>query len=199
MGRVKTYERDVVLRQVVRTFWARGYSATSVRELVEVTEVVPKSLYAEFGSKEDLFLAALDAYVAEESARIDKHLSRRPLGLDRLQDYFAQYEKLTHPDGCLLVNSLAESASAPPAALARIHVFFDWLKDRYRHNLAAALEDGSLPAGTDIDGLAAAFVAFDQGRAIASRSPRQRKTLAQSASVLVSSLRTAAIRSSRRA
>ena len=71
--------------------------------------------------------------------------------------------------------------------------FFDWLTDRYRDNLAAALNDGSLLVGTDIDSLAAAFVAFDQGLAIASRSPRQRQTLAQSASALLSNLRQAAV------
>jgi TetR/AcrR family transcriptional regulator, transcriptional repressor for nem operon len=189
MGRPKTYNRDDVLRQIVRTFWARGYAATSIRELVEATEVVPKSLYAEFGSKEELFLAAIDTYVAAESARIREHLARPPLGLERLHAYYRQYDRLTSTDGCLLVNSLAESASSPPAALARVHAFFDWLQDMYRQNLAAALGDGSLAIGSDIDSLAAALVAFDQGLAIASRSPRQREALAKSACALVSSLR----------
>jgi len=97
--------------------------------------------------------------------------------------------KLLDADGCLLVNSLAQACTLPRAALTRIHRFFRWLENLYRENLSAALAAGALRPGADIDGLAAALVAFDQGLAVASRCERQRTTLVNGALTLLASIR----------
>ena len=43
-------------------FWARGYEATSVADILERAEVNSGSLYHFFGGKEDLLLAVVDRY-----------------------------------------------------------------------------------------------------------------------------------------
>jgi AcrR family transcriptional regulator len=45
-------------------FWANGYEATSISDLTERMGIGTKSLYAAFGSKEQLFSEALQLYLA---------------------------------------------------------------------------------------------------------------------------------------
>lgn len=60
--------KDKLLDAAVRLMQARGYSATTVDELCEAAGVAKGSFYHFFGSKEDLAVAALDHYIARNSA-----------------------------------------------------------------------------------------------------------------------------------
>jgi len=61
MGRHKTYDRDVLIGKAMETFRDHGFAGTSTQMLVEGLGVNRYSLYAEFGSKQALFDAALAA------------------------------------------------------------------------------------------------------------------------------------------
>src|SRR5262249_38606558 len=62
MARPKEFDRDAVLDRAVELFWAKGYEATSLGDLVESLGVGKQSLYDTFGDKHALYLAALDRY-----------------------------------------------------------------------------------------------------------------------------------------
>ena len=65
MPRPKSFDRDEVLEQAMNLFWDFGYGATSIQDLENHLGINRVSLYREFGSKHDLFLAALDKYCDE--------------------------------------------------------------------------------------------------------------------------------------
>ncbi|WP_368681346.1 TetR/AcrR family transcriptional regulator, partial [Acinetobacter baumannii] len=48
-------------------FWRKGYAAASMNDLCEAMGVRSPSLYAAFESKEALYLAAFEHYVATEA------------------------------------------------------------------------------------------------------------------------------------
>ena len=58
MGRTKQYERTKLLDRAVELFRNQGFNGTSTAELVDELGINRKSMYAEFGSKEELFEAA---------------------------------------------------------------------------------------------------------------------------------------------
>lgn len=58
----KQFDVDEVLHKAMAVFWHHGYAAASIQDLVETTGVNRASLYATYGSKRDLFIAALKAY-----------------------------------------------------------------------------------------------------------------------------------------
>ena len=65
----KGYNREEVLDLAIELFRRQGYSATSTAELVAELGMNRKSMYAEFGSKQELFEAVLEHYDR-------KHLTR---------------------------------------------------------------------------------------------------------------------------
>jgi len=58
----KQFDVDKVLDKAMQAFWLRGYEATSMQDLVDCTGVNRGSLYATYGDKHTLFLAALRMY-----------------------------------------------------------------------------------------------------------------------------------------
>ena len=60
MARQKEFDLEEVLDKAVALFRQRGYAATGVEDLVSYLGIGRGSLYATFGSKHGLYLAALD-------------------------------------------------------------------------------------------------------------------------------------------
>ena len=62
MGRKKSYDRDELIAKAMEMFRDHGFAGTSTQMLTDGLGVNRFSLYAEFGSKQALFDAALQRY-----------------------------------------------------------------------------------------------------------------------------------------
>ena len=49
------FDRDEVIEKAKNLYWQKGYHATSMRNLQDVIDMRPGSIYAAFGSKDNLF------------------------------------------------------------------------------------------------------------------------------------------------
>lgn len=61
-GRPRQFDADQALDRAMELFWRQGYDGTSLTDLTEALGITRPSLYAAFGSKQALFLKALDRY-----------------------------------------------------------------------------------------------------------------------------------------
>jgi AcrR family transcriptional regulator len=61
-GRPRGFDRDEALDAAMRLFWRHGYEGVSVNDLTTALGIAPPSLYAAFGSKADLYRAAIERY-----------------------------------------------------------------------------------------------------------------------------------------
>src|SRR5260370_41991035 len=66
-GRPRDFNLDEALDRAMRLFWRNGYLGTSISDLTEAIGISRASLYAAFGSKEELYKKALDRYSAGPS------------------------------------------------------------------------------------------------------------------------------------
>ncbi len=119
-GRPRRYNRDKALSKIVETFWRKGFSATSMDELVTETDMNKPSLYAAFGNKQAIYDKAVDAF----NRLAEKHYSQalaakspdEPL-LDRLARYYhagitlytGEHGKL----GCMVLSTAVAEADNP--------------------------------------------------------------------------------------
>lgn len=62
IGRPREFDTEKALERAMALFWRQGYEGTSLADLTHALGITRPSLYAAFGSKEALFLKALDLY-----------------------------------------------------------------------------------------------------------------------------------------
>ena len=101
MGRTKQYERTDLLDKAVELFRRQGFNGTSTAELVAELGVNRKSMYAEFGSKQELFEATLEHYNRHHLTRVLGPIEAPEAGPTDYAGFAAQ------PTAC--------GAEAPPA------------------------------------------------------------------------------------
>jgi TetR/AcrR family transcriptional repressor of nem operon len=154
MGRPRAFDKDEVLLQLRDEFWAKGYAATSLDDLMEATGLGKGSLYAAFGDKQHLFHAVLAAYSAWRLAAVRDALnSGKVSALMRLRAFFSgeSSSKAAGPEGargCLLVNSVTELCSRDAEVQKLARDTFSVLEDDIVALVEEAIGDGDLPKTT---------------------------------------------------
>ena len=106
---MKQYDRVDLLHRAADLFHRQGFNGTSTAELVEELGVNRKSMYAEFGSKQGLFEAALDHYNANSLSAVLAAVEAPDAGLDAVRSTFDGFvsasEDWAQGRGCLLCNT----------------------------------------------------------------------------------------------
>jgi len=64
------FDRNEVIDKSIDLFWENGFSASSMKEVVEATGLKPGSIYLAFGNKEGLFREALVRYAQQRVAQM---------------------------------------------------------------------------------------------------------------------------------
>lgn len=118
MARTKEFDPEAALSAAIDLFWLRGYANTSMQDVVEELALHRGSLYATFGSKRELFLAALERYCREAPQPLVEAMGRAGPLLPRLRAAFVALveEDLAGPQrrGCMLINSVMETMPGDP-------------------------------------------------------------------------------------
>lgn len=177
-GRPRAFDRETALQAAIDVFWERGYEGTRVSDLTTAMGLNAPSLYATFGSKEDLFREAVAHYNSPERSPTTMALQRPGLVRDAaeamLRDNVRDYADPTTPQGCMIV--LAGIAYSTETEVLR-----DLLKDcrdedraRLLDRIRAAMKDSELPANLDARRLAAFMMTVLFGLSIQARDGASR-------------------------
>lgn len=112
MARTREFDIDQAVEDLKQKFWADGYESTGLSELIDATGVARASLYAAFGSKQEMLHRAIDAYLDENIESLMQHIESTGVnGIADLFRGFADYYETDAPvamKGCLMVNSIVE-------------------------------------------------------------------------------------------
>jgi AcrR family transcriptional regulator len=178
-GRARAFDRDEALNRAVAVFWEHGYDAASVALLTEAMGIGAPSLYAAFGDKRALFDEALDRYLrtyGSFTARaIAGESSARGAIARLLREAAAAYTGAGHPPGCLLITAATNCTPGSAGVKARLRDLRAQGHLALEQKIAAAVQAGELPAGTDSRALATFYAATLQGiRAQAPAAPSGR-------------------------
>ena len=109
MGRPKAFDAEKAMDGAIDCFWARGYEATSVRDLAEHMGIGGASLYNAFGGKRALFVAALERYADRSSRERITRLEATGQPRQAIEAFLAEVIERSLKDpgrkGCLFVNA----------------------------------------------------------------------------------------------
>lgn len=141
-GRPRGFDPADALKAASERFRTRGYAGTSLDDLVEATGLARPSLYAAFGDKRALYLAALDRTIARVGASFDTLLaSDLPLRESLTAMFrFVVDGYLTGeagPSGCIMISISAASAVDDPDVRERLAAFLAIEDQRVEALLAA--------------------------------------------------------------
>jgi TetR/AcrR family transcriptional regulator, transcriptional repressor for nem operon len=113
MARLREFDTDEVMEAVINAFWERGYEATSLADLMEVTGLQKGSIYKAFGDKRSLFIRALQCYM-DRIYSISREVLSNSSPEKALASWFELLSGTTaNPEvnkGCFALNSLVEMA-----------------------------------------------------------------------------------------
>ena len=103
----------------MKAFWANGYEATSLADLVSVTGLHKGSLYQAFGDKHALFVQTLNRYllgIRQQKSQILDHAEKPLQGIHDVLHGFIDMSEIdcSCPKGCMAVKSLVEMAPHDP-------------------------------------------------------------------------------------
>ncbi len=114
----KQFDLDAVLDKVMQAFWTRGYEATSMQDLVDCTGINRGSLYATYGDKHTLFVAALRMYDEKVRRALLAELEARYGPRKAIRQLFLAFTKGVSEAGgnrgCFLTNTALELAAHDP-------------------------------------------------------------------------------------
>jgi TetR/AcrR family transcriptional regulator, transcriptional repressor for nem operon len=180
MGRARTFDVGTATGVAMETFWQRGFDATSVQDLCQAMGIQPGSVYAAFGGKRDLFVAALRAYAATVSAEAVEKINSPASGARGLSDYFGHLVDAMVDGrrrwGCLITNSLVELAERDPELTGMFQQHLANLRTSFAGALARARAAGELRPGVGPES-ADFLVAVVQGMNVMAKTNPGRETL----------------------
>lgn len=156
----KQFDVDEVLDRAMQAFWARGYEATSLRDLVNCTGINRGSLYSTYTDKRTLFIAALRRYDAKYRREFLARLEAENEPLEAIRELFVAFASQVSQEGgnrgCFLTNTAVELAAHDPevgglvaAAQQGIESFFARMirKGKARRQIPADMKVASTARG----------------------------------------------------
>ncbi|MFI8822628.1 TetR/AcrR family transcriptional regulator [Streptomyces sp. NPDC053431] len=193
MARTKEFDPDAALQAALELFWARGYEATTMSDLVAHLGIGRASLYATFGSKHELYLKALERYLETRDPRIMAELSAPGPALPAVRALVRRFAAEAGTDGlrqcgCLVTNSAAELAPHDAAVARRVELSWEQVETLLHSALSRARAQGELPADRDPRALARMLLVLLQGLRVvgkASSDPARVRDAAEQALALL--------------
>ena len=146
-GRPRLFHEEAVLDELTALFWRKGYSQTSMADLVDASGVHKSSLYSTFGTKEELFAKILRRYFAGRMDMISALVDRAGPGVDGIHAFLELLRSDLVSDssqhGCLLVNTSSELSGTAPGFEHFGVEFRKALRERLRALIRQAEPEGT--------------------------------------------------------
>jgi len=174
----KNYNETEVLERAMIAFWARGYEATSMSNLVEITGINRGSIYAAYTNKHTFFMQALRHYDKVHRSDHLEYISQQYAPKDAIIAVFDGAGKSSgqdsHPGGCLLVNTVLELSPHDPTVSDFVDSCLQEVENFFFSMIEAAKKEGAIKRSVKSRSTAQSLLGLFLGLRVLTRSkPRQ--------------------------
>ena len=143
MGRPREFDMDEALDAAMGAFWAHGYEATTLSDLIAATGLQKGSLYKAFGDKHSLFLRTLDHYAQNVMALQREALEQGDTPTESLNAWFDGAIAYAigdegRPRGCFAMNTLVELGPHDGVVAERLAYY----KGHFINLISSRIKDG---------------------------------------------------------
>lgn len=171
-GPSKQFDTEAALSKAMEVFWARGYEAASLSELLQHMGIGKKSLYDTYGNKQALFLKALDHYANTQLQSIRDRLSAPGSPLENLKRLLQDWQKMhAQPQscGCMLGTNIADFNTEDEAIAKVLRAYLTRLEDVFCAAIVRAQQADEVSSSVEPRALAQLLLCTTQGMALLGR------------------------------
>ena len=188
-GRPREFDVDLALDSALSVFWKKGYEGTSLTDLTEAMRITRPSLYAAFGSKEELFHKVLVRYAAGPASFVAEALTSstaREVAERLVGGTIDMLSCPSNPHGCLMVQAALSSGDEAESVKEELATYRIARETAIRRRFEEARNSGDLPADTDPTDLARYVAVVMQGLAVEAANGATRTELLRAAEIALS-------------
>jgi len=180
MARPAEFERAKALEAAMKLFWARGYTATSLPDLLAAMDIARSSFYASFKTKRDLFMECLELFGDRTLAIVEEDCGRIPaVSLPRafFEATLLDVSKRKVSHGCMMVNTVLELADVDPALNQLAATKLDAIENAFARAFEQVQQEGGLDSTRSPQELASLVMTLNLGLRVQSRQRTSQKDL----------------------
>ncbi len=151
--------KEKIIRESLRLFSLKGYTSTSIQDILAAANTSKGGFYNHFSSKEDLFYQVLDEARKIWRERNLSGIKQAESSLEKvtllLQNYKDLYLKDAEnfPGGCVFITLSVELNDQMPHLSKEIEKGFIGLKNLYKRHLDEGKDSGELNKNVDTDAI----------------------------------------------
>jgi len=180
-GRPTSFVRNEAIDAAMNLFWRKGFPAVSASELADAMSLQRSSFYNSFGSREDVFRAALERYATQSpDAPLDVVAPGQAV-VPVLVSVFREICRVRAADhearGCLICNSIGELVGVDPVLGPLVERAVAHRVSSFSRLIRQAVRQKEMTAPADVVATADACVAFLIGLNAVSKCVRSEKRL----------------------
>jgi TetR/AcrR family transcriptional repressor of nem operon len=154
MVRTSTFDPSAALTRAVELFASKGYSETSMEDIVKATGVSRYGLYGTFGNKRELFELALERFADSMGKQSFLRLLEPDASLEHIRRIFQERVKdmccIKENKGCLFIHTAMELAPKDEDLRYVLQKFMKRMSKAFSVGLESAKERGEVRADVDV-------------------------------------------------
>jgi TetR/AcrR family transcriptional repressor of nem operon len=181
MNRARTFDPHTTLSQVVDLFSSKGYSETSMEDIVQTTGVSRYGLYGTFGTKRELFEQALEQYAEGMGKQSFLRLLEPGASLDHIRAIFdervADMCCAEEHKGCLFIHTAMQLAPQDEELRGVLQRLMKRMSKAFAIGLDSAKGRGEVSKDVDVDAAGELLTSTMFGLAVLGRTGFPKATL----------------------
>jgi TetR/AcrR family transcriptional repressor of nem operon len=181
MVRTRTFDPSSALTSAVELFASKGYSQTSMEDIVQVTGVSRYGLYNTFGNKQELFEQALERFADGMGKQSFLRLLEPDASLDHIRKIFDERVTdmccLEEHKGCLFIHTAMELAPQDDEIREVLQKFMKRMSKAFSIGLESAKERGEVRKDVDVRAAGELLTSTMFGLAVLGRTGFEAATL----------------------
>ncbi|MEC0173540.1 TetR/AcrR family transcriptional regulator [Paenibacillus favisporus] len=153
MARTKAFDTNEILHKAMNIFGNRGYEGTSLPDLITGLGIARQSIYDTYGTKWELFFAAVKHYMDQKNQELRKHCEGPGTVVDKVELVFTTIIKvLMDPEQrlqCFIISSAIEQAPHNEELAAYLQANTELSEQIFYTMLENAVTEGEI--GTEVN------------------------------------------------
>jgi TetR/AcrR family transcriptional repressor of nem operon len=181
MVRTRAFDPSTALSRAVDLFSSKGYSETSMEDIVRATGVSRYGIYGTFGNKRELFEQALERYAEGMGKQSFLRLLEPDAALAHIRAIFDErVEDMCNRDenrGCLFIHTAMQLAPDDLETRGVLQKFMKRMSKAFAVGLESARERGEVKADLDVKAAGELLTSTMFGLVVLGRTGFDRATL----------------------